>query len=52
MPTPDTCILPLLVSSALNAAIVGAVLGPLCRIVVLVALMAERGHSGQSGRVT
>ena len=40
-------VLVLLVSSALNAAIVGAVLGPLCGIVVLVALMAERGHSGQ-----
>jgi hypothetical protein len=40
-------VLVLLVSSALNAAIVGAVLGPLCGIVVLVALMAERGHSGR-----
>jgi hypothetical protein len=37
----------LLVSSALNAMAVGAFLAPLCGIVVLVALMAERGHSGQ-----
>jgi hypothetical protein len=37
----------LLVSSAFNAMAVGAVLAPLCGVVVLVALMAERGHSGQ-----
>jgi membrane-associated HD superfamily phosphohydrolase len=37
----------LLVSSALNAMAVGAFLAPLCGIVVLVALMGERGHSGQ-----
>ena len=37
----------LLVSSALNAMAVGAVLAPLFGIVVLVALMAERGHSGR-----
>ena len=37
----------LLVSSALNAMDVGAFLAPLCGMVVLVALMAERGHSGR-----
>ena len=37
----------LLVSGALNATDVGAFLAPLCGIVVLVALMAERGNSGQ-----
>jgi len=42
----------LLVSSALNAITVGAVLGPICGMVVVVALVAGRGHSGQSGRIT
>jgi uncharacterized membrane protein YhaH (DUF805 family) len=37
----------LLVCSALNALAVGAFLAPLCGIVVLGALMAKRGHSGQ-----
>lgn len=37
----------LLVSGALNALAVGAFVAPLFGMVVIVALMAERGHAGQ-----
>jgi peptidoglycan/LPS O-acetylase OafA/YrhL len=43
----------LLVGGALNAVAAGAVLGPVCGTVVLIALVAGRGHNsaGQSGRI-
>jgi len=44
----------LLVSSAVNALAVGAVLAPICGIVVVVALVAGRGNdsAGKPGRIT